>query len=286
VLISAKEYMNVTAVAARILSLTDTPIIVTEHTMQSKHIADSTGSVYRAMPFLMRHAYGRAEAIVAVSQGIAGDLEDAFDISSDNVRVIYNPVITKDFHRRMFETISDPWLASERPLLLAVGRLDPAKDYTTLLKAFDVVRANSSARLMILGDGTLRGELERLIVELELSEDVRLRGFVANPLPYMRLADGLVLSSRFEGLPTVLIEALACSCPVVSTDCSPGVSEILDEGQFGQLVPVGDSDSLARAILKMLEGKPSPVPSKVLKRYTLEAAGGAYDDVINQVTGA
>jgi glycosyltransferase involved in cell wall biosynthesis len=120
---------------------------------------------------------------------------------------------------------------------------------------------------MILGDGEDRPELQTLVQELGLEEAVALPGFVDNPYKFMKRADVFVLSSKWEGLPTVLIEALACGCPVVSTDCPSGPAEILEGGRWGPLVPVGDAGSLAKAILQVLE---RPLNRELLQKRGLE----------------
>ena len=138
--------------------------------------------------------------------------------------------------------------------------LSPQKDYETLLRAFSVARTNCDLRLMILGEGELRSNLEALIEQLGLKEDVALPGFTENPFAYMRQADMFVLSSGFEGLPTVLIEAMACGAPVVSTDCPNGPAEILENGKWGRLVPVGDANAFAQAMLDSPDDSgPSPI---------------------------
>jgi glycosyltransferase involved in cell wall biosynthesis len=147
-------------------------------------------------------------------------------------------------------------------VLVAVGRLHEQKDFQTLLRAFALVRARRSARLIILGEGPERPALEAGVAKLGLTEDVDLPGFVPNPYAFMAGASQFVLSSRYEGLPTVLIEAMACGCPVVSTDCPSGPGEILDNGKYGRLVPVGDAAALAEAMEATLD---APPPAAELK---------------------
>jgi glycosyltransferase involved in cell wall biosynthesis len=131
-----------------------------------------------------------------------------------------------------------------------------------LLEAFALLRARRSAKLIILGEGPERAQLEGRVLELGIEGDVDLPGFLQNPYAIMRHAALFVMSSRYEGLPTVLIEAMACGCPVVSTNCPSGPSEILDQGQFGPLVPVGDVEALANAMMETLD---DPLPPDVLK---------------------
>jgi glycosyltransferase involved in cell wall biosynthesis len=141
-------------------------------------------------------------------------------------------------------------------VILGVGRLAKQKDFSTLLKAFAQVRAVRTARLMILGEGRKRAQLETLVRTLGIADDVALPGFVPNPFPYMAHASVFVLCSAWEGLPGALVEAMACGCPVVSTDCPSGPAEILAEGVYGPLVPVKAITALARAILSVLAAPP------------------------------
>ncbi|NJS16372.1 MAG: glycosyltransferase [Nostocaceae cyanobacterium CSU_2_110] len=151
------------------------------------------------------------------------------------------------------------------PVFLAVGRLTEQKDFSTLIKAFSLVRKEKLARLIILGEGEARGQLEATIKNLGISEDVLLPGFTDNPYAYMYNANAFVLSSRWEGLPTVLIEAMACGCPVVATDCPSGPQEILAAGKYGELVCCGDVLALSKAMLNVLD---NPINSEILTQRT------------------
>ena len=180
-----------------------------------------------------------------------------------------------------------PWFApGSPPVVLGIGRLTTQKDFPTLLKAFAQVRAVRKARLMILGEGRDRQALEVLARELGVASDVDLPGFVLNPFPYMVRASLLVLSSAWEGLPGVLIEAMACGCPVVSTDCPSGPSEILDGGAYGPLVPVGDDGALAKAILSVLEMPPDPERLRARAAlFSVERATDQYLQVLLELGG-
>ena len=164
--------------------------------------------------------------------------------------------------------------------MLAVGRLTEQKDFSTLIHAFAQVRQGHPARLLILGEGEERPALEALVRKLGLEQDVNFPGWVENPYPYMVRASLFVLSSRWEGLPTVLIEALCCGTPAVSTDCPSGPREILRGGQYGQLVPVGDADALARAIETALDDKAPSPPSESWQPYDLENVVNQYIDLL------
>jgi glycosyltransferase involved in cell wall biosynthesis len=162
------------------------------------------------------------------------------------------------------------------PVILAVGRLTLQKDFPTLIRAFARLRARRSARLVILGEGELRDELEALVAELGLTADVALPGFVDNPFSWMRGSALFVLSSAWEGFGNVLVEAMACGTPVVSTDCPSGPAEILENGKWGRLAAVGDAEALARAIAEALD---DPNPPDVRARaafFSVERSVDAY----------
>lgn len=208
----------------------------------------------RMRPFLVRWVLVRADGIVAVSEGSADDLTSRVGVSPDRIEVLYNPVVTPELFDRAAEPLDDPWFGSGAPpVVVGVGRLAPQKDFATLVRAFARVRRERPARLLILGEGPDRPALERLVSELELGADVRLQGFVRNPYAYLARASLLASSSRWEGLPTVLIEAFALGTPVVATDCESGPREILEDGRLGLLVPVGEPGTLADGILRALD---------------------------------
>ncbi len=281
VLISALDHANVTAILARHLARVPTRIIVTVHSTPSRVVANASTLRARLLPLWVKPFYPRAHAVVAVSQGVADELVHKLGIPAQKVHTIYNPIITPELFEKAEEPLEHPWFAeNEPPVVLGVGRLTPAKDFGTLLRAFALVRAQRPARLMILGEGELRPELENLTRDLGIEEDVALPGFVENPYPYMKRAGVFVLSSRWEGLPTVLVETLALGTPVVSTDCPSGPAEILEGGQIGTLVKVEDTESLADAINSALNGQTRPTSQPQLMLYTIEHALEQYMRVI------
>ena len=173
--------------------------------------------------------------------------------SKEQLRVIYNPVVSAGFSEMVNAESPFPLLALDRPNFIAVGRLSEAKNYPLLLRAFARLRKKIPCRLILLGEGEQRSRLESLIVELGLFRDVLLPGFVQNPFPYVAAADCFVMSSNREGLPGALIQALACGTTVVSTNCESGPSEILENGKYGLLVPVGDEEAFTKAMQQALE---------------------------------
>ena len=180
---------------------------------------------------------------------VADDLTRTAKIPQNLIKVIYNPIVTPDLQDKSEAPLDHPWFKDgEPPVVLAVGRLTDQKAFDVLIQAFSLVRKNRPARLLILGEGENRPALQSLIKQLGLEQDVSLMGFVQNPYPYMAHASLFVLPSRWEGLPTVLVEALYLGTPIIATDCPGGSREILKDGQFGKLVPVDAPLILAEAI--------------------------------------
>ncbi|MGP3560190.1 glycosyltransferase [Geobacillus sp. BK01] len=253
-LISALNHANVIAILAVKFSLTKTRILVTEHSTLSRSLLHPTNSRSKLVPFFMRSFYPLADHIIAVSNGVADDLSKTLDIARPKIKVIYNPIITDDLFQKANEEVDHPWFKNKQyPIILAVGRLTEAKDYPTLIKAFYHVRQQKVAKLVILGDGEKRTELLNLIKDMGLEQDVDIIGFVQNPYAYMKRCSVFVLSSKWEGLPTVLVEALACGANIVATDCPSGPREILKNGEYGSLAKTGDDKDLAKEILKKLD---------------------------------
>ena len=257
-LLSAKTHANLVAILARKIAAVPTRIVVSERSTLSTVIQKSRKWRWRFVLPLLRMVYPQADRIVTVSQGVANDISSCTGVSQEGITTIYNPILTEHINTQATLPVSHPWLQEEGiPIILGVGRLVPAKDFPTLLKAFAHLRATLPARLVILGEGRERSTLEKLATELGINSDLSLPGFSDNPYAFMSRANVFVLSSMLEGLPNALIEALACGCPVVSTNCRSGPQEILDNGAFGPLVPVGDDMALAQAIIQTLEHPPS-----------------------------
>jgi len=277
VLVPSMSHANVVALWAAKLAGRSTPVMVTVHTTMSQY-ASTQGRLARWLwPSLLRAFYPWAAHVVAVSAGAADDLARTSGLPRDSIKVIYNPVITPSVLAGVHQIPDHPWFApGEPPVILGVGRLTPPKDFTTLIRAFAQVRHRRAARLVILGEGEDRADLMALVAQLGVAADVALPGFQENALAYMAASAVFVLSSAWEGLPTVLIEALAAGTTVVSTDCPSGPREILQEGRLGALVPVGDAAALAEAINDALD-RPTPViPADALLPFTREAAVDNY----------
>ncbi len=254
VILASTHVPNLLAVWAVRLSGLPIRTVLKQDNSLARSLADSTDPLRRKLPRLVRLWYGRADAVVAVSKGVGDELATLGEVPREKIQVIHNPIDTGRIARQAEAQPDHPWFqAGQPPVVLSAGRLHPQKDYPTLLRAFAALRKTRNLRLAILGEGHERPRLEKLIQDLGIGADVRLLGFQPNPFAFMARAAVFVLSSAWEGLGNVLIEALACGCPVVSTDCPHGPSEILERGRYGALVPVGDPARLARAIDEALE---------------------------------
>jgi glycosyltransferase involved in cell wall biosynthesis len=252
VLLSGGNYVNAVAAVAHALVGSATRHVLSHHATMTRDTAKKPFVRWAA-----RHLYPKADAIVAVSDGVADDLSAQSGIQRDRIATIYNPIVTPELLEQAQAPLDHPWFAPDAPpVLLGVGRLHEQKDFPNLVRAFARVRAEREARLMILGEGKTpesRRELLELATGLGVADAVALPGFVENPFAYMAHAAVFVLSSAWEGFGNVLAEALACGCPVVSTDCPSGPSEILENGKYGPLVPIGDDAALAAAIISTLD---------------------------------
>jgi glycosyltransferase involved in cell wall biosynthesis len=202
----------------------------------------------------MRLIYPHFDAIVAVSQGVANDLQAITGLAAERFTVIRNPVVTPELLMMSEQPVDHPWFNDGgAPIIMGMGRLTRQKDFPTLLKAFAEVVGESDCRLMIIGEGRDRQPLRNLADELGVTEAVALVGFQSNPYSYLRHAGLFVLSSAWEGSPNALTEAMALGLPVVSTDCPSGPREVLAGGRIAPLVPVGDVEALSEAIRSVLE---------------------------------
>lgn len=281
VMLSLLDYANVVAVWARMLSGVEMRLVLSEHSAPGLAIERAFSWRTRITPALMRWFYPKADGIVAVSGGVADGLSSNIRLPREKVTVVFNPFNLSKIRASSQEPIDHPWFAQgEPPVLLTVGRLAKEKDFPTLIRAFALVRKQRPAKLAILGEGALRGELEVLVTELGLEGDVALPGFVKNPFAWMHHASLFILSSTAEGLPNVLVEAMACSTPVVSTDCASGPAEILENGKWGRLVPVSDATAMCRAIIATLDEQGHPDVARRAEDFQAEKIIDQYMPVL------
>lgn len=280
---------NRTAIIARLLSQTDTKLVICEHNTFSKHPYD-----LRFMRCLLtKLLYPLSDKVVAVSQGVMLDLLGFVPKLRDKIVTIPNPVVSDSLKEMSNEPLDHPWLRHKRaPIVLNVANLRPRKDHETLIKAFYLFRQQSPGRLLILGedDHGRQEQLSHLATSLGIECDVQFLGFQKNPYKYMKGADLFVLSSLEEGLPTVLIEAMACGLPVISTDCPSGPREIITHGLNGMLVPVQNPEKLAEAMLTVIKDPCLAERLRVngLKRsmdFTAETVVQRYEQLLLELIG-
>lgn len=285
-LLSAMTQCNLVALWARALAGIDCRVVVSERNMLSSFVTRHAGkSRWRHLPALVARSYPRADAIVGVSQAVADDLAECSGLPRAIITTAPNPVVDDALRRAAGSRSDHPWFrAGEPPVILGVGRLLEQKDPETLLRAFAQLRRHRPARLMLIGEGPLRAGLAALAEELGVTDDVALPGWDDNPFSAMAAARVFVLPSKWEGLPGVLIQALACGCPPVATDCPGGSAEILANGDYGQLVPIGDIDAMAGAIEATLDLPPDS--ARLMARaedYSAERSAARYAQLL---TGA
>ncbi|MEM9906859.1 MAG: glycosyltransferase [Cyanobacteria bacterium P01_D01_bin.44] len=287
-LISTLDIFNAATWAKRLAGV-NTQVVMCVQTNLSQQFQDRHGALMQKFKWaVVQSFYPWADTIVTASAGVAQDLAQNAKIPMEQMTVIHNPVVTPDFSRRAQQSVEHPWFAADQPpVLLGVGRIVKQKSFATLIQAFARVRQRCPARLMILGETDprepqVKPELELLIEKFGLGDDIQFLGFVENPYAYMAKANVFVLSSIYEGFGNVVAEAIATGTPVVSTDCESGPAEILDHGQYGELVPVGDYEAMADAIVATLK---QPVDMKQLKvrsqAFTLDCIVHQYLDVMD-----
>lgn len=301
VVLAATPYRNLEALLARDLVATSASvaspasaasparIFVSEHNdLRSDHAL--ARPPHRAiLARLQPPLYARAAGVVAVSAGVADDVARRSGLARERIAVIYNPAVPPDLAARAAEPVAHPWFAAgAAPVVLGVGRLGAGKDWPTLLRAFARLRARTDARLVILGgdrsperSAKRTGALRALATELGIAESVDFAGRVDNPFAFMARAAVLAVTSRNEGFCNVIAEALACGCPVVSTDCPSGPAEILGAGCYGRLVPVGDDATFADALAATLA---APRDAERLRargaRFTSEIAVQSWEQLL------
>lgn len=259
--ISAKEYNNVLTIAASLLSFKKNRVVTTTRTHLIEERDNSKSKTFAFTLFLARFLYPFAWKRIAVSKGVAQSVRDALHSPGLDVGVIYNPA-ADPAKFTIHPPAPHPWFTDpdETPILVTCGRLSLAKDYAFLLDSFAELRRTHEARLIIIGDGELRGELEAQIARLGLKDCVLLYGFAPNPEAFMAHARLFLLTSKWEGFGNVLVEALSVGCPIIAMDCPGGVAEILENGQWGHLVKERDPKVFASVIAAELQSEAPPRP--------------------------
>lgn len=277
-IISALELPNVVSVLARILAKSKPKIIISIHGIISKQNPIYHKSLDKV---IFKLIYPRADHIVAVSNICAQDAVKYLHLPHSRINVIYNPVIDEGFYKRSKEL--NHFSITEKQnykKILSIGRLEKVKDHQTLLVAFKEIQKKYYAKIIILGEGTYRKEISKRVNEMGLENDVIMPGFIDNPLPIIEEADVLVNTSKHESFSIVIVEALACHCPVVSTACG-GPEEILANGKFGHLVPIGDHKAIADAIEKVFKGDLRLANPEWLDQFSIETSVQKYINLLS-----
>lgn len=277
-MLSALTHANIAAVLARKLSGEDFRLVVSQRSLVARQ-RNIKRFVYNKV---VGWFYNSSDGVVAISEGVKEDMVEALSVRRELIHTIYNPAYSEVNVERSREEAGHPYFNSENkcPVVLAVGRLVEVKGFDSLIRAFSLVRKNTDVRLIILGEGPLRKKLQGLIDSLDLNEVVSMPGFVENPYSYMKNADLFVLASLSEGFGNVLVEAMACGTPVVSTNCPTGPAEILEGGKWGRLVPVNNSEKLANAIFDSLQEKNRPRVEVRAKDFAIGPIAEAYLSVL------
>jgi glycosyltransferase involved in cell wall biosynthesis len=274
-ILSFLTYTNYLTLIATSYSGHKIPVVLTEHNTLSKSLTNERFEYIKKR--IIQQFYPKAERIIAVSRGVKADLAEKYFPFPDRISVIYNSVDIEKIDGLTKEKLDHPWFNDDIPIIVSAGRLDVQKDYPLLLKTAASLRDQLVVRLIILGKGRQRKTLEMLAGQLGIDDNVGFMGFKTNPFKYIAKASIFVLSSSFEGFGNVIIEAMACGTPVISTRCPHGPDEIITNGVNGLLVPVGDVDTLAGAILRLLKDEP------LRKRFAEEGRKRAEDFLVDKM---
>lgn len=279
-MLSALDHANITAILACSISRSRTRCVISVRAVPSFVYRRAGASGTAMLPKLMEWLYPRADAVIANSRGVAADLSKEFGVALDKLYTIHNPIDISNIERLSRVPVEHTWCSDGAPpFILSVGSLTLYKDFSTLVRAFAELRSRRECRLVILGEGPCRAELEDQIRQLHLENDVCMPGFVCNPFAWMRRASVFVSSSITEGCPNALMQALACDVPIVSTDSPGGAAEILHDGEWGTLVPVGDTEAMAAAI-------EATIDSPVRRHGRRRANDFALEEIAQQYIGA
>jgi glycosyltransferase involved in cell wall biosynthesis len=287
VLLANLDHNNVAALLAKAMAFSSTKVVICQHNPISAEFFEGLNWTYRGIPLAYRVLSSLIARAVAVSDGIAEELRTIAHLPPRKVMTLHNPVIADDFALRASQPVTHPWLEQrDTPVFVCAGRLVPQKDHPTLIRALAIHRERIPSRLLLLGTGGLRQPLEELAQELGIADAVDFLGFQDNPLPWFRRSDAFILSSRSEGFGNVLVEAMWCGTPVISTNCPHGPAEILDGGRFGVLVAPGDPEALAAA-MDRISTLPGRYPPALLRTRAAEFSNSAcaqrYADMLHSL---
>jgi len=276
---------------ARVLARVRFAIVINEHI----HVSSSLNSLHRKRPVLSlasdmihRYCYQHADLVIPVSHDVAKDLVLNYGAPLGKIKVIHNGIDLERIKRVAVEPVDHPWFSSDMPVIMGIGRLSEQKAFHILIKAFKKVLKIIPCKLVIVGEGEKRRELEALIKQLDLENHVVLLGRQSNPFKYLSRANVFVLSSVGEALPTVILEAMVLGIPIVSTRCPCGPEELLGDGKYGILVPVGDVDAMAEGILQILKNPSlrSSLSSRCtekIRQFDLDSMVRAYESCFREL---
>ena len=272
---------NITAIFARAVAHIRCPVVIRESNVVNpkQGVTISRKASGLIAPFI----YRLADSIISVSEAVADELCASAPSLRKKISVLPNPVISEKIHELANAPLNHPWfpLGGEQyavsPVIVGAGRLHPQKDFSTLISAFAEVRKTRPLHLLILGEGSERPKLEEQVVRLGLGQDVSLPGHVENPFPYLKRAQTFVLSSRYEGMPNALLQAMAFGTPVVATECHSGAREVVTNTEFGRLVPVGNVPAMAAAIADcLLLPRSASAAEFIEERFSVKRATEEY----------
>lgn len=285
--LSFMDYTNIVSIAANYLSCRKAKVNISVHTSPALHLKKYSGSRWNAIiSMLIKLLYNRTDKIIAVSNFIKSDLIKSFSIKESRVMVIYNPVDIEKINMLASAEVAEQWFKEDVPVVISVGRLLKEKDHETLLKAFAIAKKQADMRLLIVGEGKEKHKLKEISKKIGMDNDVAFLGYKKNPFKYMKRATVFVLSSLYEGFPNVIVEAMACGVPVISTQYNPCQHEIIEHEKTGIVIPIADEKALAEAILRLLRDKKLCVSlteeaMKKVAYFSIERIANRYRSVLD-----
>jgi len=280
-MLSGLDHANVVAVLARRLAGSGTRCVISMRSVPTEVYRRANSGGSRLLLQFMKIVYPFADAIIANSHAVARDLSRLLRLSVDEIHVIHNPLNLARIESESRAPLSHDWFSDGAPpVILGVGSLAPLKDFETLIRAFAIVRQGRACRLVILGEGPDRKRLEAVGRGIGVANHVLMPGFVPNPFAWMRRARVFVSSSVTEGFPNALLQGLALGLPIVSTDSVGGSAELLENGRWGALVPVGRPAAMAAAIGDCLDAGPNPAARGRAAEFSHERVANRFLEVL------
>lgn len=287
IMVAAANHVHFTTVLAHRWSGGNARLVIRLTNTVTRSLDPARADARPLYAALGRRLLPDADLVITVSDAVAHEARAALRLPAARVQRIYEPALEDRFKNHLAQPVDHAWFApGQAPVIVSAGRLVEHKDFATLLDAFALVAARGDARLVVFGDGPLKQALRRRAARLGIAGRVEIAGFTDRLPAYLARARLFVLSSRWEGLSTVLVEALAAGCPVVSTDCPHGQRELLDGGRWGRLAPVGSPEALAAAMLAELDTtRPREQLRARAEAFRAEAVVETYERVLGALTG-